>query len=91
VMIMEDDGKLDEKIVAVTVRDLVYSSYNNIEELPEHIIFEIEHFFSVYKAFEDKKIKVEGFKGREFAIKTIEEGIRRYKETFRGETWKQNK
>ena len=84
VMLMEDDGKLDEKIIAVTVKDLVYSSYNNIEELPEHIIFEIEHFFSIYKAFEDKKITIEGFKGKSVAIDTIKSGIKRYKETFGG-------
>lgn len=82
VMLMEDDGKLDEKIIAVAVKDLVYSSYNKLEELPEHIIFEIEHFFSIYKAFENKKITIEGFKGKDVAIRTIAEGIERYKEAF---------
>jgi len=84
VMLMNDDGKIDEKIIAVATKDLVYSSYNKLEELPEHIIFEIEHFFNIYKAFETKKTTIEGFKGKDVAIKTIEQGLERYKETFRG-------
>lgn len=84
VMIMKDDGKVDEKIIAVATQDLVYSSYNSIEELPEHIIFEIEHFFNIYKAFETKETTIEGFKGREIAIDTVNKGIERYKKTFRG-------
>ena len=84
VMVMVDDGKVDEKIIAVATKDLVYSSYNNLEELPEHIIFEIEHFFNVYKAFETKKTTIEGFKGKSVAIDTIKSGIKRYKEIFGG-------
>lgn len=84
VMLMNDDGKIDEKIIAVATKDLVYSSYNNLEELPEHIIFEIEHFFNIYKAFEDKKTTIEGFKGKEVAISTINSGLERYEKTFGG-------
>lgn len=84
VMLMNDDGKIDEKIIAVATKDLVYSSYNNLEELPEHITFEIEHFFNIYKAFETKETTIEGFKGKDIAIATIESGIERYKYTFRG-------
>ena len=84
VMLMNDDGKIDEKIIAVAVKDLVYSSYNKLEELPEHIIFEIEHFFNIYKAFEDKKTTIQGFKGRDKAIQSIEQGLDRYSKTFRG-------
>ena len=82
VMLMNDDGKIDEKIIAVAVKDLVYSSYNKLEDLPEHIIFEIEHFFNIYKAFEDKKTTIEGFKGREIAIDTINKGLKRYEERY---------
>ena len=84
VMLMNDDGKIDEKIIAVATKDLVYSSYNNLEELPEHIIFEIEHFFNIYKTFEDKKTAIEGFKGRDVAVATINAGLIRYEKHFRG-------
>ena len=84
VMVMLDDGKVDEKIIAVATKDLVYSSYNNLEGLPEHIIFEIEHFFNIYKAFEIKETTIQGFKGKDVAIETIKNGIERYEKTFRG-------
>ena len=51
-MLMEDDGRLDEKIIAVPVKDRVYSSFRKLEDLPNHITIEMEHFFNVYKAFE---------------------------------------
>lgn len=82
VMIMQDGGQLDEKIIAVPIKDMIYSSYNNIEELPEHVSLEMRHFFNIYKAFEDKKVEIKGFKGREEAIKIIEKSIISYKEKF---------
>lgn len=82
VMLMNDDGKIDEKIIAVATKDLVYSSYNKLVELPEHIILEIKHFFDVYKAFEEKETLISGFEDREYAIKSVEKGIERYKENF---------
>lgn len=84
VMLMNDDGKIDEKIIAVATKDLVYSSYNKLEELPEHIIFEIEHFFNIYKAFETKKTTIQGFKDKDVAIDVICSGLERYNKTFRG-------
>ena len=33
VMLMDDDGKIDEKIIAVATQDMVYASYNELEEL----------------------------------------------------------
>ena len=82
VMLMRDGGMVDEKIIAVAIKDPVYSSYNNLEELPDHIILEIKHFFDVYKAFETKETIIEGFKDREYAMDVIENGIKRYNEKY---------
>lgn len=82
VMIMQDDGQLDEKIIAVPFKDMVYSSYDNIEELPEHVSIEMEHFFNIYKAFEEKKVSMQGFKGKAEALKIIDKSIVAYKEKF---------
>lgn len=71
VMEMVDDGKVDEKIIAVAVKDMVYSSYKDIKDLPEHIILEIEHFFNIYKTFEDKVTKINGFKSAKEAMQAI--------------------
>ena len=82
VMLMNDDGKIDEKIIAVAVKDMVYSTYNRLSELPEHIILEIKHFFDVYKAFEDKKTEIEGFKDETYAKNVIKECLKRYEYVY---------
>lgn len=82
VMIMEDGGKLDQKIIAVPNKDMIYSSYNKIEELPDHLTIEMEHFFNIYKTFEEKKIKIKGFEGRESAIKIVDKSIKAYNEKY---------
>ena len=82
VMIMEDGGQLDEKIIAVPIEDKVYSSYKRIEELPEHVTIEMEHFFNIYKAFEEKKVSIKGFEGKESALEIIQKSIDSYAEKF---------
>lgn len=84
VMLMQDDNALDEKIIAVAVKDMVYSSYEDIKDLPEHVTIEIEHFFNIYKAFENKKTVIKGFKDKEFAVKAIENALLRYDEKMGG-------
>lgn len=78
VMEMIDDGKVDYKIIAVAIKDMVYSSYLDIKQLPEHVSLEIEHFFNIYKTFEDKVTKINGFKSYKEAIKIIKEAKQRY-------------
>ena len=55
VLIMEDDGARDEKIIAVPINDPNYSFYTDIDQLPPHRFEEIKHFFEVYKTLEKGK------------------------------------
>ena len=68
---MIDGGKLDEKIIAIPFDDPMYNSYKDISELPPHIYQEMQHFFSVYKALEDKQTAVDEVKGADAAIEII--------------------
>ena len=79
---MIDQGKNDEKIIAICKNDPRYNSYNSLEELPKHIEDEIRHFFQVYKMLEEKDTIVPEAEGRMTAEKIIREGILRYKEKF---------
>ena len=45
VMRMIDQGELDNKIIAVANNDQSINFYNNIEELPQHVIQQIHRFF----------------------------------------------
>lgn len=49
VMRMTDQGELDDKIIAVANNDMSVNHYNNIEDLPKHIILQIRRFFEEYK------------------------------------------
>ena len=78
VLIMTDNGLNDEKIIAVAKNDPFYNGYKDISEIPNHIMDEIKHFFTVYKTLERKDTSVDVFKNREEAERIIEECLNRY-------------
>lgn len=79
---MEDDGKMDEKIIAIPFGDPSYNAYNSIDELPEHITDEIRHFFTVYKELEGIRTFVSQSEGATEAVKIIEKCIGSYNHKF---------
>ena len=79
---MIDNGKTDEKIIALPFNDPTYSIYNDISELPEHIFKEISHFFQVYKFLENKETAVKEILGRKEAEAIIEKCMKSYNERF---------
>ncbi|MBQ9132699.1 MAG: inorganic diphosphatase [Clostridia bacterium] len=82
VMRMIDDGKMDDKIIAVPFSDPSYMGITSIDELPPHIFDEIMHFFSVYKQLENKQTAVKTLFDREDAERIIEECIQGYRDKF---------
>ena len=79
VLIMEDNGLHDEKIIAVPLNDPFYSPFNDISEVPAHIAEEIQHFFAVYKTLEHKNTTIDEVRGAEEAKRVIAECIADYK------------
>ncbi len=82
VISMIDNGRNDEKIIAIPFNDPNYNQYTGIEELPYHIFEEMRHFFTVYKNLENKETAVNEVEGKDEAIKVIAAAIENYKETF---------
>ncbi|MEG2403469.1 MAG: inorganic diphosphatase [Oscillospiraceae bacterium] len=82
VITMKDQGKLDEKIIAIPFDDPTYNGYRNIEELPSHIFMEMRHFFSVYKNLEGKDTVVDEVQGVEIAKQIIQGTLDSYIEKF---------
>ena len=82
VITMVDADRRDEKIIAIPFTDPTYNHYKDISELPVHIFEEMKHFFSVYKNLEGKDTVVDEIKGREEAVKIIQESIDIYIEVF---------
>lgn len=79
---MIDNGKNDEKIIAIPFSDPMYNQYTDISQLPAHIFDEMRHFFSVYKNLEGKTTAVNEVMGREEAIVVIEKAIGDYHKKF---------
>lgn len=75
---MRDENLPDEKILCVPVKDPLWNHIKNLSDVPPHLLKEIEHFFSIYKELEQKKVEVEGWKDREAAIRSITESKKRY-------------
>ena len=74
---MWDEKGSDEKILCIPIRDPLWSHVADLEDLPDALRAEVEHFFRVYKDLEAKKVGTEGFGSREEAIRVIEEARRR--------------
>ncbi|MBQ4527025.1 MAG: inorganic diphosphatase [Clostridia bacterium] len=79
---MIDNGRNDEKIIAIPFNDPYYNMYKDISELPGHVFEEMKHFFSVYKSLERKDTAVDEVMGREESIKIIDGAIDNYIEKF---------
>ena len=79
VLQMVDQGKRDEKILAVAESDPLYRQVNDATQVPQHLLREIEHFFSIYKYLEDKRTEIAGWGDVEEARKIIREGMKQFK------------
>ena len=79
---MIDNGKNDEKIIAIPFEDPSYNAYADISDLPPHIFEEMRHFFSVYKQLEGKATAVDEVQGRDAAVEIIRHCIENYNTKF---------
>ena len=79
---MNDGDARDEKIIAVPMGDPNYNFMFDISQLPEHVLDEIRHFFTVYKELENRKTVVSKPQNREVANHIIIECINNYNEKY---------
>lgn len=79
VITMNDNGFVDEKIIAVPVTDPTYNSFKEVCDLPTHMFDEMQHFFKVYKQLEGLDTTVDSVAGKVEAIRIINECIDRYR------------
>ncbi|WP_043337834.1 inorganic diphosphatase [Belnapia moabensis] len=82
VLKMEDDGGVDEKIIAVPSTKLTrrYEKVANYSDLPQITLDQITHFFEHYKDLEPGKwVKIAGWGDAAEAKQLIQEAIERAK------------
>ena len=80
VLIMEDDGGQDEKIIAVPSKNVSarFDNVKNYTDLPDITLQQIQHFFEHYKDLEPGKwVKIGDWMGAKTAQKMIMEAIER--------------
>ena len=75
---MEDDGKLDYKLISVVDCDPRYDDVTQLEHLSPFVLKEIENFFSNYKILQGITVKVGQYHGKSDALKIIEECKKAY-------------
>ncbi|MDR0591221.1 MAG: inorganic diphosphatase [Candidatus Nomurabacteria bacterium] len=82
VMKFEDDGEVDDKIIAVPADDRSTGNpYEKLEDLPSQLIKQLEFHFNHYKDLKKPgSTTVKGFEGLDEAKKVIAEAIRRWDE-----------
>jgi inorganic pyrophosphatase len=83
VIIMEDEKGIDDKIVAVPIKDPRFKNIKSIDDLNEHLRKEIQDFFESYKKLEPGKfVKFKEWQGVEKAKEIIRKAKEEYKKKF---------
>jgi len=85
VMRMRDEKGVDDKIVAVSVRDPSFEGYTDKAQLPPHVLRQLRRFFEDYKTLEHKQVVIEDLLGPEDAVRIIREGMEMYRQLRRKE------
>ena len=85
VMRMRDEKGVDDKVVAVSVRDPAFADYHDKAQLPPHVLREVRRFFEDYKALEHKQVIVEELLGPADAVAIIRDALELYRRLRRGD------
>ena len=81
-MQMIDTGLIDDKIIAVAVKDPGVNYITCLEEVPKHFFSVLKNYFEQYKVLENKMVEINDFQDKEDAFRVINESIEYYNEKF---------
>jgi inorganic pyrophosphatase len=84
-MRMRDEKGVDDKVVAVSVRDPAFADYFDHAQLPAHVLRQVRRFFEDYKVLEQKQVVVEELLGPVAALDIIRDALELYRKLRRGE------
>jgi inorganic pyrophosphatase len=76
---MRDEHGDDTKIIATHVNDPAVADYNDIAELPRHVMAEIMRFFEDYKVLEGKAVEVGARIGPAEARRMLQAAVASYR------------
>ncbi len=75
---MIDDGKSDDKVLAVPVGEPEYAEVFNYTQIFPHVLRKIQHFFETYKLLEGKETSTNGWSNAADARRIILESAERF-------------
>jgi inorganic pyrophosphatase len=84
---MTDDKGPDEKLLTVASNDPRWRDLHTLDDVPDHLRQEIQHFFATYKDLERKFVEVRGWRERDDAMRVLEEARARYRGHTATEPW----
>jgi len=79
---MKDRGQNDYKLLGVPHADPLFSQIRQLEEVPQHFLREVEHFFSTYKQLEGVTIEPIGWAPCPEGIAEVRSSVDRFRETL---------
>ncbi|MGH7559067.1 MAG: inorganic diphosphatase [Gemmatimonadota bacterium] len=79
---MLDEGETDDKILAGPAHDPRYDEIEDLEDMADHSLKELHHFFTHYKELEEKETLVTEWLDREAACREIQASLDRYGARF---------
>jgi inorganic pyrophosphatase len=74
-----DERGQDDKLLCVPFTDPGWSGMERLEDVPEGMRNEIEHFFSIYKEPEGREVTIHGWEDRDVALALVDECRERYR------------
>lgn len=79
---MFDGNEKDDKLIAVYDGDPRYGEFEDIKDIPKHVMEELKHFFSTYKELQGKKVHVLEILSKENALKDVEVARKMYQDKY---------
>lgn len=80
---MRDRGERDNKVLCVPVTDPRWNHIKKLDDVPQSLLNEVEHFFKVYKNLEKKKVKISGWGDKKEALAAFHKSVKRYERNQR--------
>ncbi len=73
--IEDGEGTEEPKLLVAPINEPRFAEYHDIEDVPDHLLREIENFFDIYKQLEEKSVNTRGWQGKKQAEKMLEQVI----------------
>ena len=71
----------EQKLLGIPISEPRFAAYQDVDDVPAHLLREIEHFFDVFKELEGSDIHALGWEGAAEARATVARAIERASET----------